>query len=78
MNKWKKQMKYTTWGFSEWFSSLPSPAPLSEAQLGEVHSTLWGLGLDAYTLLHPIGSTLPCVFLVCSMALNYGHSPTPN
>ena len=48
-------------GILRWFPSLPSPAPLSGAQLGELyplHSTLWGLGLDAYTLLHPIDSTV--------------------
>ena len=79
MKKWK-QTKYTTWGFSKWFPSLPSPTPLSDAQLAEVHSlhsTLWGWGLDAYTLLCPIDSTLPCVSLLCSMTLNYG-SPQAN
>ena len=31
MKKWKKETKYTTWGFSDRFPSLPSHAPLSNA-----------------------------------------------
>ena len=80
MKQWKKQMKYTTWGSSDRFPYLPSSVPLSKAQWGKVHSlhsTPWGLGLVTYTLLHPMEYTPPYVFLLCSMALNYGHSPRP-